>query len=189
LLDHPHFASVEQHFDKRIEEMDAMADIVNIYVLCEPEIRQRARSNGLDIVINLYLDYLRETEGSSLSTMNETPVEKPEERDDRIVSERTLANNWKRLKPAAIFHYLHIYQSNTNPVFSVPSAYSDDFAIKILEMSDKDSVNELVKANDYISNRLNHAFELDLPIIDAPPPKCELRVDQTYRKKLLKLLK
>lgn len=97
------FEIVEKGFKKRIDEMDAMADIINIYFLCEPEIRKRSRSNGIDVVVNLYLKALPD-----------------KETDDNTPSARTLENNWKRLKPAAIFHYLHNYQGRNHSVFSTP---------------------------------------------------------------------
>src|ERR1700677_137543 len=58
LLDNIDFGVVEEQFEKRIEDMDAMADIINIYMLCTSEIKKRSQSNGISIVINLYLDHL-----------------------------------------------------------------------------------------------------------------------------------
>jgi hypothetical protein len=160
------FDFVEGQFDKRIEEMDAMADLINIYMLCAPEIKRRSRSNGLDIVIKLYQDCLEAETG-----------------------ERTLANNWRRLKTAAIFHYLYKYQDRAHPVFSTPSAKLDDFVQKVLTMSEFSSFLKLCQSHDYVSAQLNDLFSLSLPVISSPPPSLELRGNPDYRDKLLALLK
>jgi hypothetical protein len=179
---------VEESFEKRIEEMDAMADIINIYVLCEREIRRHSRSNGVDVVINLYLDYLWEQTCSSMPTEGTRHSNLGEEKDNGIPSARTLANNWRRLKPAAVFHYLHKCQGRMHPVFSPPLVRSADFAEDILALSEFQSIKELILAHDYISSRLNDVFGLDLPVVDTPPPSLKLDDDAEYKQKLLKLL-
>ena len=133
------FNVIEEQFDKRIEEMDALADIVNIYMLCTPEIEKFSHSNGLDVVIRLYLECISAETG-----------------------DRTLANNWRRLKAAAIFHYLYKYQSFAHRLFSPPMVQYDEFPQIILAMSGRESIIKLVQAHDYVSTQLNNVFTLDL---------------------------
>jgi hypothetical protein len=166
LLEIHSFDMIEKEFEKRIEEIDTMSELIRIYVLCAPEIKKRSKVNGIDIVIRLYLDYSKKETG-----------------------DRTLANNWRRLKRAAVFRYLYNYQEYETKLFDPPSFQSDDLEQKILDIPRQQSISELIRANDYIASHLNSDFHLGLPVIDVPPSNCKLRDDPEYRKRLLALLK
>jgi hypothetical protein len=94
LLQMSTFDITDAMFENRKDEMEVMADIVNIYMLCAPEIKKRSRYNGLNIVLNLYLDYITNYDNYGELINEEAP------------DGTTIAKNWDRFKPAAIFHYL-----------------------------------------------------------------------------------
>lgn len=159
------FTPIEEHFEKRTEEMIAIADIINIYILCGPEIKKRSHYNGFDVVTNLYL-----------SSMNID------------TGERTLANNWKSLKAAAVFQYVLRYQIKELTLLTPPSITSSTFAEQILSMANHESVSKLIEIHDYVASKLNNEFDLNLPVIDTPPLTLDIRLDQDYRHQLLRLL-
>ena len=159
------FTPIEEHFEKRTEEMIAIADIINIYILCGPEIKKRSHYNGLDVVTNLYL-----------SSMNID------------TGERTLANNWKSLKAAAVFQYVLRYQIKELTLLTPPSITSSTFAEQILSMANHESVSKLIEIHDYVASKLNKEFDLNLPVIDTPPLTLDIHLDQDYRHQLLRLL-
>ena len=175
LLSIPSVHKREEEFEKRTEEMDAMSDIVNVYVLCAKEIKKKSRSNGLDIAIRLYMEY-RDQKTSENTQAGKAP------------GERTLENNWAKLKPASVFRYLYTHQNREDQLFSPPLLGSDDFAKKLLMMADLQNITNLIRANDYVASRLNADFDLRLPIIDIPPTRFELHYDEAYRQELLALL-
>ena len=148
-----------------------MAELVNIYMLCAGEIKERSRTNGIDVVINLYLD--------SNSEIG----------NNEVMGEKTLSNNWTRLNRAAVFHYLVKFEGYSHPIFSPPAVGSTNFAEVLLEMSDRQSIYELLQAYDYVYNKLNSMFELGLPITGVPSTSVELRDNSKHRDKFLKHLK
>src|SRR5271170_1977920 len=139
LFDVLDFTTIEERFERRTEEMISMADVINIYMLCGPEIKTRSRSNGFDVVTNLYLSSMQADTG-----------------------DQTLANNWKSLKSAAVFQYLYRYQARSHLLFAPPSLHSSQFSEQLLAMSDYGSISELIGAHDYVSVKLNNDFGLDL---------------------------
>ena len=168
----PTFELTEEDFETRKSEMETMAELVNIYMLCAREIKERSRTNGIDVVINLYLD--------SNSEMG----------NDEVMGEKTLSNNWTRLNRAAVFHYLHKFEDySSHPIFSPPAVGSTNFAEVVLTMSDRQSILELLQAYDYVSNKLNSMFELGLPITGVPSTSVELRDNSKHRDQFLKHLK
>ena len=52
LLGVPTFELNEEDFETRKNEMERMAELVNIYMICAEEIKERSRTNGIDVVIN-----------------------------------------------------------------------------------------------------------------------------------------
>jgi hypothetical protein len=171
LLDIPIFELNEEDFETRKYEMETMAELVNIYMICTSEIQERSKTNGIDIVINLYLDHSSEMG------------------DDKVIGEKTLSNNWKRLKSAAIFHYLYKFQDYLHPIFSPPAVHSAAFAELIIAMSERQSLLALLQAYDHVSSKLNEMFGLDIPFTGVPATSVKLRDNSRHRDKFLKHLK
>ena len=171
LLEIPTFDLNEEDFAIRRSEMETMADIVNIYMICAAELKELSKSTGIDIVINLHLDRSSEIG------------------DDEVVDEKTLSNNWKRLNRTAVFHYLYKWQEYNHPIFSPPAVTARDFAQMILAMSERQSLLELLQAYDHVSNSLNEMFGLDLPLTGVPSTRVELLDNSKYRVNYLKHLK
>jgi hypothetical protein len=165
LLEITDFTTIEEQFSKRTEKMISIADVINIYILCADEIKKRSHHNGFDVVTKLYLS----------STNSET-------------GDRTLANDWKDLKSAAVFQYVLRYQIKDFCFISPPRVNSNQFVEQLLSMANLEAISKLIQAHDYISSKLNHDFNLDLPVIDKPTLNFDLHLDQEYRRKLLKLL-
>ena len=177
LLETSTFDITENMFDNRRDEMEILADLVNIYMLCAPEIKKRSKYNGLNIALSLYLDYITTYDNYDELITEEAP------------DQTTIAKNWERLKPAAIFHYLHKCQNQLHPVFSPPSVNSENFAQEMVSLSEPGSLLKLMQYYDYVSNILNDMFELEMPVIGLPAASFELQGNAVQRDKFLALLK
>ena len=131
------------------------------------EIRERYRYNGISIVINLYLDY-----------------------NNLLSGDRSLENKRKQFKKVAVFHYLRRFCDHTHPIFSPPSLDDDNFVEKLLQMAETNRMKPLLQAHNFISGRLNEAFELGLPVLGrVPGVSFEPHKNLAYRNRLLELLK
>jgi hypothetical protein len=173
LLKVPTFDLTQEEVDARKEELEPIAELVNIYMLCGQEIKEKAKYTGIDIAINMYLNYVTESGNRAAD----------------IPEESTLVKKWHRFKSAAVFQYLYLFQDQRHPIFSPPAISSNNFVQDILSMSEYSSIHRLLQLYDYVSTKLNEMFELDIPVIGLPVASFEPRDNCKYRKRLLALLK